>query len=811
MCGGDGTIVSTWTQSLGGRLTRCPKCLGKGEVLDTELRDRRTRGRQSRGRTEQRSESRDPKLGDDVQQASDTEVVSDWEDVLLDALSAAGPREPSRPPSRSHERHFAPQAAGPREPGRPPSRPYERQSTPQAAGPRKPSRPPSRQSQPSRRGGRGSGCVALILIALIVTLVATIFFYGNEDIRSRFLEFVDQLNPSERPTPVFIPPSPTATLVPSPTALPTQVVVALPDPTPEPTSTPTPTHAPTPDPTATSIPAPTATPVAYIIQSLRMESVSTNQELVSVDFSVVLKNIQGFDSEASVTFQMSIDGGEPELVHIITGFDPGKEASFVFARELTPGTHNVTFFIGDIVVDSTSIDIEPAGVSLLPSPTPTNTPTPEPTSTPTPTNTPTPEPTETPIQTATPTPAPTNTPTPAPTNTPTSTSTNTPTPASTNTPTPTPNSIPTPIPTISIPTLIPTISVPTPIPTISIPTPTPIVSPDLRHIEEKRYMLELINIERKKDGTSSVVLGDNVAAQLHAESALQNCFTGHWGMDGLKPYMRYSLAGGYQYNSENALGNHACVNSSGYFGGIKYAPKKSIEHEIESAINSWMSSPGHRRNLLNKQHKKVNIGLAWDKYNTRFYQHFEGDYVKYEELPYINRGFIRLSGSVKNEAKISTAIDGIGVQIYYDPPPKQLTGGQLAHTNCYSLGVKVALLRPPPGDNQYYTNDASTSFYGGKCTDPYELSPDVPDQVVMGIRPITIPSIPVKVLVPWVTAENWEIDGQEFYVKADINEILDVHGDGVYTVVFWAKIEGERAPASEYSIFYGIDTPVLEP
>ena len=91
MCGGDGTIVSTWTESLGGRLTRCPKCLGKGEVLDTELRDRRTRGRQSRGRAEQRSESRDPKLGDDVQQASDTEVVSDWEDVLQDALSAAGP------------------------------------------------------------------------------------------------------------------------------------------------------------------------------------------------------------------------------------------------------------------------------------------------------------------------------------------------------------------------------------------------------------------------------------------------------------------------------------------------------------------------------------------------------------------------------------------------------------------------------------------------------------------------------------------------------------------------------------------------
>ena len=270
MCGGDGTIVSSWTESLGGRLTRCPKCLGKGEVLDTELRDRRTRGRRSRGRAEQRSESRDPKLGDDEQQASDSEVVSDWEDALQDALSAAGPREPSRPLSRSHERQSAPQAAGPREP----------------------SRPPSRQSQ-RRRGGRRSGCAALITIALFVTLLAAVIVYGNEDVRSRILEFVDQLNPSDRSRPISIPPSPTATLVPSPTAPPPQVVIALPDPTPNPTETPTPSHTPTPDPTATSTPSPTPTPIAYIIQKLGMESVRASQELVVVDFSVDLKNIRG--------------------------------------------------------------------------------------------------------------------------------------------------------------------------------------------------------------------------------------------------------------------------------------------------------------------------------------------------------------------------------------------------------------------------------------------------------------------------------------------------------------------------------------
>ena len=80
----------------------------------------------------------------------------------------------------------------------------------------------------------------------------------------------------------------------------------------------------------------------------------------------------------------------------------------------------------------------------------------------------------------------------------------------------------------------------TPVPTVTPPTPTvtpkptgtpagtttpPSHPPDLRHVEEKRYMLELINAERAKVGVSPVVLGDNVAAQMHAESALESCFS----------------------------------------------------------------------------------------------------------------------------------------------------------------------------------------------------------------------------------------------------------------------------------------------
>ena len=78
------------------------------------------------------------------------------------------------------------------------------------------------------------------------------------------------------------------------------------------------------------------------------------------------------------------------------------------------------------------------------------------------------------------------------------------------------------------------IAPPVPTPTL-VPTPTPIPPAHLRHHDEKLYMLELINQARAGAGAPPVVLGDNHAAQLHAESGLANCFGSHWGIDGVSP------------------------------------------------------------------------------------------------------------------------------------------------------------------------------------------------------------------------------------------------------------------------------------
>ena len=321
-------------------------------------------------------------------------------------------------------------------------------------------------------------------------------------------------------------------------------------------------------------------------------------------------------------------------------------------------------------------------------------------------------------------------------------------------------------------------------------------------------MLDLINDERARAGVDPVVLGDNIAAQLHAESSLANCFSSHWGVDGLKPYMRYSLAGGYQSNGENGQGLSYCIKASDRYRAIG-----SIEQEVRDAMESWMDSPGHRRNILDPWHKKVNIGLAWDTYNRSAIQHFDGDYVEYDQIPAIENGILTMSGTVKNGAGFAEDRD-LGVQIYYDQPPHTLTRGQVSRTYCYDSGPLIAALREPLTGDWFYENDEFHA-YVQKCPDPYEVPADAPaprshdeahafwEAAYQASQ--RRPELPI--IVPWITALEWRTSADAFAVRADISDLLERHGGGVYSITVWGVIAGEDVVISEYSIFHGVTPP----
>ncbi len=392
-------------------------------------------------------------------------------------------------------------------------------------------------------------------------------------------------------------------------------------------------------------------------------------------------------------------------------------------------------------------------------------------------------------------------------------------------PTPTPNATPAPPaapPTLGSPTSTPLPPCPTatptptatamPTPTITptpSPTPTPLPPPDQWHLQHKAYMLELINQARAQAGVPEVLLGDNIAAQLHAEDSLANCVSGHWGVDGLKPYMRYSLAGGYQYDAENGLGLDYCIKPSDGYRALG-----SIESEIQEAMDSWMGSSGHRRNILDPWHKKVNIGLAWDRYNFMAYQHFESDFVRYDRLPQIRNGTLSLSGRAINELRFSNK-EELGLQLFYDPPPHTLTRGQVSRTYCYTIGIShpiAAFLYPLSWGE--WTQDSYTSYSYDNCPDPYDISSDAPaprsanEALHFHYEAVNQPLVPLPPMtVPWITASEWTASGAAFSIVADIRGLLSEYGPGVYTILLWGEIGGEDVPVSQYSIFHQVEPP----
>ena len=361
-------------------------------------------------------------------------------------------------------------------------------------------------------------------------------------------------------------------------------------------------------------------------------------------------------------------------------------------------------------------------------------------------------------------------------------------------------SLPTPMPTM-VPTLTPT---PATTPTATSPSLQDHVPPTDQHLSLKQHMLALVNKARAEAAIGSVTLGTNPAAQLHAESMLGNCFSSHWGIDGLKPHMRYSLAGGYQSNGENITGLDYCYTIGDRVRGIE-----AMELEVEEAMRRWMSSPGHRRNILDPWHLQVNIGLAWNTYNVFMVQHFEGNYVEYDNLPsFDERGVLSLAGRVKNGPNFSGPED-LGIQIYYDPPPHPLSRGQLSRTYCYDAGVKVAALREPLTGGWYYDSDMFTSEYE-PCGNPYDVPADAPPPqsadeahtLWQTARAGSYGGSVKSIRVPWVTADELRASGQSFDVTANLKGALTKHGPGVYTVMLWGPMEGENVVISQYSIFY---------
>ena len=293
--------------------------------------------------------------------------------------------------------------------------------------------------------------------------------------------------------------------------------------------------------------------------------------------------------------------------------------------------------------------------------------------------------------------------------------------------------------------------------------------------------LELINAERTRDGLIPLHLGSNVAAQTHAEAMLDGCFVSHWGLDGLKPYMRYSLAGGSSANTENVAG----------FCGANADPEASVSDAMRRA----MSDPIYMENMLDSLYETVSIGVASDNGGVMVVHHFEGMSVDIMEEPMISTDILSL------ELYTDVSFEDYSVSIYYDPPPRRLSAGQASYTYCYDYGVPALNVARVPGDTVLHISD--------KCIDPYKQPsqlrvPTGHAQAEKWKMTAKIAGVASPYEVPIVGATEWSASEGSFRLATNVSPALHEFGPGAYTIIVYGIEGGKTVPILTHTIFHNI-------
>jgi uncharacterized protein YkwD len=197
----------------------------------------------------------------------------------------------------------------------------------------------------------------------------------------------------------------------------------------------------------------------------------------------------------------------------------------------------------------------------------------------------------------------------------------------------------------------------------------------LDYAEAQRFVLGVINRDRKKAGLTPVVLDDAASngGLRHARDMAKKGFTGHIGSDGSTPEQRYSEAGGSDFAQENS----ACL-----FDTVERPldPTPRFDRAKLAALHGMFMAEvppndGHRRNVLNPMHHRVGIGLAQPLNVPQpcLTQEFVDDYGDYEPLRRDANGTLRVAGTIS--APLEFGGVGIGRTPLPEPVPRERLNG----------------------------------------------------------------------------------------------------------------------------------------
>jgi len=206
-----------------------------------------------------------------------------------------------------------------------------------------------------------------------------------------------------------------------------------------------------------------------------------------------------------------------------------------------------------------------------------------------------------------------------------------------------------------------------------------------------------VNEEREVEKLNALAIDDlaTLVATKHAVDTAKGKFANHWGRDGLKPYQRYSFAGGVDATEENISAADNTWSSQA---------KDLTQDTAYLHVRLYGEKPpndGHRKAILGPYHTHVGFGLALDDLRLRLVEMYVAKYV--EILP------------VKRKARPGETFVFAGklldsnhvlhqVEVCYEPLPKAPELSWLLVPRPYSLPDDSVVLLPTLPKGVSYAN-----------------------------------------------------------------------------------------------------------
>jgi uncharacterized protein YkwD len=227
------------------------------------------------------------------------------------------------------------------------------------------------------------------------------------------------------------------------------------------------------------------------------------------------------------------------------------------------------------------------------------------------------------------------------------------------------------------PTMI-ALGVPTATPTAVALSPTAAASVPAADVPALQgLMLNLINQDRQANGLKPV-LWDKIATLAglaHADEMARFGYMSHWNLEGQGPDYRYSQAGGLNTVRENVfLYQHSL--------GTGPASRGDWEALIRKAQQSLMDSPGHRENILAREHTHVGLGIAYnaDAGRLTIAQEFVDQYIALQP----ERRLIPVGEKVTISGRLMAGATMPVINLAYETYPKIMTIDALNATGTYT-------------------------------------------------------------------------------------------------------------------------------